>query len=210
MRVANPADLSSDVDRPQRAEPPGPGLDAQKPRQLAAVGPRRRLEDGVGADRAADLEVEVWQAVAGVGQHLGEHGDDTVLVLGQPRVRVVDQRRVDGAQVVVHSHEVGSNRCDEATRLRMLVDALDDLDHRQRERQQCRHLVADPPDKARRVLQPVPGLVGQVPVGRILAEEVCLEAFEEAHPREHVPVSDGDSVAGRQNEYQTRMLVLRQ
>ena len=60
------------------------------------------------------------------------------------------------------------------------------------------------------MLQPVAGVVGEVPVGRVLAEEVRLEALEEAQAREHVPVADGHGVAGRQDEHEARVLVVGQ
>jgi len=87
MRVADPADVAFHVDRPQRAEAAGAGVDAQVTGEVLPVGGGRRVEDGVGVQRTVDPEVEIrHSAVAGRRQHLGQHRHHAVFVLRQPDV----------------------------------------------------------------------------------------------------------------------------
>ena len=85
--VADPANLSLDVDGSQRAEATGARVDAQVTGEVLPVGSRWGVEDGVGVERTVHPEVQVCHAaVAGRCQDLGQHRHHAILVLRQPRV----------------------------------------------------------------------------------------------------------------------------
>ena len=209
VRLAQPADLLADIERPQLGEAGRARLDAQKAGQVVAVGVRRAVEDRVGVYHVADLEVEIGKAVAAGGEHLGEHRDDAVLVLREPLVRVVHMC-VGVAQVVVHLHHLGDDGRQQAAVDRVFRHAVDHLHHGERHREDARQLAADALHEIRRLVEPEGAAVGEVPVAGVLAEEVHLEALEELQPAAHVPLACRHLRAGRQNEHEARVFVVGQ
>lgn len=136
MCVADPSDLSPDVEGAEWSEPPGTRLQAKETTEFVSIGPARRLEDVIGTHRGPCLDVDVrllWsvrEVDDCVGEDLRKHGHKAVLVPRQPGVGVVLRLRIDASQVVVHPHQFEDDRSQQPTGLGVFVDTLEELDHR--------------------------------------------------------------------------------
>ena len=189
--VAQPTDILADEQRSEAGESAGVVLHAQEPRQVLSVDAGVRVERRLGVHRVADLEVEVRVAIRTVGQHLGEHGDHSVLVLGEPRERFL-RSVVHGSQVLVVLDEFADDRSQHSAVQNVVGDSVDHLYHRQRHSHDSGQLITGAFDRRRRLVEPKAATVHEVPVSGVFAQEVHFEALEETQFTRHVPVGRAD------------------